>query len=523
MALLDRRLRAGTLGLILGAAAVAGGALSPAARAEALDVFTIDDVPVDATASTVYEAREVAIAQGRARAWRLMLQRLTLAADHPRLPPYDASRADEFFKGFGIDSEKSSAVRYLGRLTYVFHPDPVRRILRERDIPFAETVSRPVLVLPLYREGDLELLWDEGNPWREAWDQRPTYWGLVPFVVPLGDLADIADVDVAAAALGDVQRISRLIDRYGAGEALVAEARVAGGRLEVTARRYGGGQAGAVVAGYDDVLSVEPRETLTAAVQEIVRQIDEHWKQRNLLGTGQEARLIAEVPFESLREWQEVRGRLKRVAAIRETELLALGRNRRQVGLSYLGGIEQLTLAMAQQDLLLERDWADGAGPDAGAWASPDQSPGEPPTYPGADGSDPPEVGGPPGAYPPPGGVGRTPDEATWIIRLRPDRSQGPAAGCPPGEGQAAAGPEAAGPEAAPSGTAGEAPGTGGNVASEDCPPAEDSEAGRLPRLGPAAGAPSAMPETWSGQGTGARPLTRPGRGPSSPAAAPAQ
>jgi len=522
MALLDRRFRAWALGLILGAAAAAGGAPPPGARAETLDVFTINDVAVDATASTVYEAKEVAIAQGRAEAWRLMLQRLTLAADHPRLPPYDSSRADEFFKGFGVDSEKSSAVRYLGRMTYVFNPEPVRRILRERDIPFAETVSRPVLVIPLYREGDLELLWEEGNPWREAWDQRPTYWGLVPFVVPLGDLADIADVDVAAATLGDLQRLSRMIDRYGAGDALVAEARVAGGRLEVTARRYGGGEAGAIVGGYDGVLAVDPRETLTAAVGEIVRQIDEHWKQRNLLGTGQEARLIAEVPFENLREWREVRGRLQRVAAIRETELLALGRNRRRLGLSYLGGIEQLTLAMAQQDLLLERDWADGAPPDASGADGAGAAPAEPPTYPGSGAANPPAAGGPVAAYPQLGGVGQPADEAAWIIRLRPDRPRaGPADGCPPAEGQAATAPEGA----PPSGAVGDVPGTGANPAPVDCPSDKDSEAGALPRLGPAAGAPSpsAMPETWGGQGGAARPLTSTGGRPSSPAAVPGQ
>lgn len=214
MALLGRRTRYGRSGVTaLCALLISVWATVIPALAQDIEVFAISGVAVDATAETVTEARELAIPQGRPIAFRRMLERLTLNGDHGRLPEFDPAAADEFIRGFRVDSEKTSAVRYLGQLTYVFDPEAVRTLLRNAGIRFAETVSRPVLVLPVYFEGDTPRLWEDPNPWRETWSENPGNTGLVPLVVPLGDLADIADLDAQAAADGDPERLAKIAAR----------------------------------------------------------------------------------------------------------------------------------------------------------------------------------------------------------------------------------------------------------------------------------------------------------------------
>ncbi len=180
-------------------------------RAGAQEVFTVTDVRVDATAKTAAAARETALAEGERRALGRLLARLTLRADQARLPVLERSQIAALVRNFEVEEEKTSSVRYLAKLTIRFKRKALRRLLRAHDIPFAETLSKPVLVLPVYEVADALALWDDPNPWREAWARQPKRDGLVPLVVPLGDLSDIADIGAEQALLLQARLHARLV------------------------------------------------------------------------------------------------------------------------------------------------------------------------------------------------------------------------------------------------------------------------------------------------------------------------
>src|SRR3546814_14129842 len=97
-------------------------------------------------------------------------------------------------RDFSVAHEKIGGGHYIASLTVRFNPEEVRQLLRARDIPYAETVSRPVLVLPVYVAAGAARLWDGPNPWFDAWAAQPPAEGLQPFTVPLGDLSDLRTV-----------------------------------------------------------------------------------------------------------------------------------------------------------------------------------------------------------------------------------------------------------------------------------------------------------------------------------------
>ncbi|MCH8835833.1 MAG: DUF2066 domain-containing protein, partial [Proteobacteria bacterium] len=173
---------------------VAAGAGADAARAQAIDVFEVMGVDVDVTAETAAAARGEALVDGERRAFRRLLERLTLLADRDRLPEFSRDEITAYVKDFSIAEEKASAVRYLATLNFRFKAEDVRRLLIDYALPFAETASKPLLVLPVYQAAGALLLWDDPNPWRDAWAARPTVDGLVPLMLPLGDLSDIAAI-----------------------------------------------------------------------------------------------------------------------------------------------------------------------------------------------------------------------------------------------------------------------------------------------------------------------------------------
>jgi len=340
----------------------------PAAAGAQEGVYTISGVPVDATAETAAAARETAHAQGHVSALQTLFQRLVLDEDLPRLPVLSAEQIADFVSDFSVADERTSPGRYRALLTFRFKPAAVRNLLQQAAVRFAETRSKPVLVLPVYGAGEAAALWEEPNPWREAWATTDLDEGLVPLLTPLGDLADFAQIDAARALAGDGTQIAAMTARYGAGDVLVAQATPSGDpEQELTAvgvvmSRLG--PNGLEPLGQVSYLKI-PDEDLAGllgrAVAGTAAVVRGQWKQRNLLNFGTRQNLVVDVPIDDLRQWLEVKRRLDNVASVLSSDLLSLRRDRAQVNLTFIGDIDQLALALAQSDLSLNP--AVGNGP----------------------------------------------------------------------------------------------------------------------------------------------------------------
>ena len=147
----------------------------------AKDVFVAFAVPVDVTAATVTEARERGLTQGRVDGFRKVIERVVAREDLNRVPQLSSTQIIDMVRDFSIENERNSAVRYLADLTVRFDPNVIRRLLRSNNVPFTETLSKPVVVVPLLRDssGARWTLWGDDNAWRAAWSQVPKDSGLV--------------------------------------------------------------------------------------------------------------------------------------------------------------------------------------------------------------------------------------------------------------------------------------------------------------------------------------------------------
>ncbi len=325
------------------------------------DVFVTSGLKVDVTAASTAEARDKALAMGERAAFRQLLERLTMRRDHFRLPAFSAAEIAAFVLDFEVAQEKASAVRYLATLNYSFKADAVRRMLIDREIAFAETTSKPVLVLPVYQAAGALLLWDDPNPWRHAWAERPEIFSLVPAILPGGDLSDIATIGPEQAVSGDEQRLSAIAGRYDAGDTIVAHATMNMDRgrpdLEVYVTRYGTAQQEQTVvksftSGEQETLDM----MLTRAAVELTRQIEDNWKRDNLLQFGQQAVVAVKIRIGGLADWLDIRNRLGGVAVIRKSDLVLLSLDEVRVNLHYIGEPGQLALALEQADLVINRE-----------------------------------------------------------------------------------------------------------------------------------------------------------------------
>ena len=335
--------------------------LGIAGTAGSTEVYTVSGIKVDETAETAAAARDRAVAAGHRLAFERLTARLVPRAGRERLPPLDAPQIPPMVSSFGIDEEKTSDVRYLGQLTFRFREADVRRHFRSKGVSFAETRSKPVLVLPLYEDAGALLLWDKPNPWFEAWRTLLPVDGLLPLLLPAGDLADIRDLSPEQAARGEADRLKALADRYGAAAvvAMRASARIRSGSrsLTVTIRFFGGerhGKTETLEFAYDERKGLD--EVIGRAARDAADRLEDDWKTANLLRFDDRQELVAAVPLAGLRDWVSIRSRLRSAEPLSEARLVSISRREATVRMSYFGASDQLRLALAQRDLLLEEE-----------------------------------------------------------------------------------------------------------------------------------------------------------------------
>lgn len=330
------------------------------ARADA-DVFQVSGIPVDVTAETAAEAREAALAEGHREAFRRLMARLVLEEDQVYVPDLGQSEIAQLVQDFSVSNERTSTVRYLADLTFRFKPDAVRELFRYHRLRFTETRSKPILVLPVMQTEAGALLWEEANRWAVAWAERDFSGELVPLLVPLGDLGDVAVIDAQRALSGDQVALADIALRYGADEVLVAQAALTGdpetgaARLEMAADRFGE----TVRRVFDDsFVQTQPSGTdalLGAGVDMVVASVQADWKEQNHLSFDEQRMLSAVVPVTELNDWLEVKRRLEAIASVIDMNLVYLTRQYAQVDISFIGDEAGLSRSLARQDLSLSR------------------------------------------------------------------------------------------------------------------------------------------------------------------------
>jgi hypothetical protein len=328
-------------------------------------VFTVGGIEVDATSSDAVSARAQAVREGQQTGLDRLLRRLVPAEEHGRLPRASCLPIDDYVQSFEIADEELSCTRYIAQLTVAYDPDAVRTLLSQGGFAFSQSVSVPVVVLPLYETPQGARLWQDDNPWWQAWADHMDPEQLLRLVLPLGDLEDIAKLSVAQAQAGDAVALSDLAARYGAREALVVTARTTGGPApaQVSAVRLDAwriDESAQQQQGEPLSLAVRPDRpldaTLALAVEEIQASLDERWKSANLLRFDQGGLMLVSVPIARLADWVAVKRDLEGLPEVSEIVMASFARDRVGLQLRYIGDESHLEQALARLGLALTRE-----------------------------------------------------------------------------------------------------------------------------------------------------------------------
>ncbi len=350
------------------------GAQTADRTATASDAFTVSGIPVDVTAQNAVTAREQALDRGQREGLSRLLRRLAPAEEHGRLPSPDNLPVERYVRNFEVTNERLSTTRYIARLTVTYDAAAVRDLLREQGISFAETLSEPLLVLPLYEAPGGLRLWEEGNPWWRAWAQAMDRESLLRLRLPLGDLEDIEAIDADLGELdqdagiyappGERPTLRRIADRYDARGVIVVHAEVesAGEQpgqapvVTASAQGFGDVEIGDVTATVRGQPDQELEEVLLAAVLRVQDALNEAWKQGNLLRFDRGGTILVDVPLDDLGSWVAINRTLTELPQIGDVQVESFSRDGARLRLAYFGDMPRVQAELAGRGLLLTQE-----------------------------------------------------------------------------------------------------------------------------------------------------------------------
>ncbi len=323
--------------------------LSQPAAAEDMSLYDAD-ISVDVTAATASAARETAMNEANRQAVMTVARRLTTAEGASVLNHLNNNQILNFIKEVTVGEDKVSDVRFIANLILSINAEIIKAYLSEKNAPVAIVEESTIIIIPTFREfaTDTPLLWEENNPWLQAWNTNAQTSGPVK-ILPLGNT--YANSITAAQAL---QMNGIALDGIAADEQTpnlyIADAIYDGiDGLDVTLYAYkNGSQETVKIPGsrgeqlFNDAVR-KVKETLLAKVQRQSQTVSQSSSEITVL-----------FAFNALRDWMKVQQALKNTAGVDSLTIDALGAGKVQFKLRFTGGEDRLLHHLRDKNLNLK-------------------------------------------------------------------------------------------------------------------------------------------------------------------------
>jgi hypothetical protein len=341
------------------------GAVAPANAGGPIEtsIFAVQGVGVDVTSTDATAAKNQALMDVQVKAFFELVERLgsaKLSSDlKAKLKPEDIA---PYLRSLSIEEETSAPGRYIGKFTVRFLPNKMQKFFEAYGVSLPSKQADPILILPVWRGADANQMWED-NPWRKAWLDLKGEQGIVPLIVPLGDLEDTETLTVEDALHNDPIKLEAIRKRYGAPSLLVAQAQPKeDGGLHV----YVEGETRLGKVTFNKIFKPEdsvPESAAPEAIQKFQSILVEAYKKSQAKIAADDAAknastpqsLAVAVPFSSPREWNAIRSRILTTPNVTGVDLSSLSADGAVIRLMFTRSVTDLQGNMERAGLRLSQ------------------------------------------------------------------------------------------------------------------------------------------------------------------------
>ncbi len=360
--------------LLISLLAFAALALSPfimPVQALAGESLVNSEVQVDVSGKDAADAREQAMTKAQLDGLTDLLSKLT-SPEQVRviLSGLEPAKISSMVRSTEVLDEKISSNRYRATLMLTYDGDEISGLI-DNGGGAATAPGQPkqaaavgsFLIVPGYEEDGVQMLWEEGNPWRSACKAVGLEVASGDIVVPFGDSADAAVIDSKTLGSANYATLLPLTVRYGVSDIVIVQAKYThtpDPQLEVIKRRVNRTQNEVNVLSY----RADPQETketlMMRAARDIAGQI-EHKKNEEMetvkaVQGGDRNTVMMLASITTLNSWTELRTKMSALPMIDRLEVLAISPQQVDLIVHFRGTPESLANALTAQNIRLQQN-----------------------------------------------------------------------------------------------------------------------------------------------------------------------
>lgn len=328
-------------------------------KSSAADIYTIVDIDVSGEGQTAKEAKDSALRDGQRTAFTRLLDRITPSSARSSRPELNDDQISELVRGLEVQKEKITSSRYSATLSISFNQALVEKVLGDSGVTYIDQQSVPILIIPVLRENDAVILWEENNSWRDAWNRAFSKSPLINWIIPRGDDVDMAAINAEKISNGTYAddsdgTLKTLAERYKAEHILLADAKYTANGLEVTLEYLGGTTPDKVLRNFTNNNGESETAILERAAFDITKNIERRWKKRSQSNQLTKTKINVNVPVSGLEEWNGILAGLKNLGFIDKIDVKQVSVRYAVVDLQFSDAYEDFINKLQGAGLYLE-------------------------------------------------------------------------------------------------------------------------------------------------------------------------
>lgn len=318
------------------------------------DLYLVQNVQVSAMADSGVEAKEAALLQGSQQAFTDLLKKISFIQNAEELPVLAPEDVANLVRDVVINEEQTTALKYTGSLNFRFDKKAVQTFLEGQNIPFLTQEAPSFVFVPIWKENEQFMVFDENNPLSVAAKDLNHSDRLFQFQVPVVTDSEKELITPMVLDINNLSGLESLLNDYSADHVLWVFVEKKADIYRLQARIYPVDVSMGEQVDFTVLAHAENQELVAAQLLEkMLGQLEQNWRLFQIENQDKNQTFDVFVPVSDLDQWVRIQQKLKSVNGIEKYVIQSVQNHQIVLLISTKQSRIQLAHQLEQKGLLL--------------------------------------------------------------------------------------------------------------------------------------------------------------------------
>ena len=314
------------------------------------DIFKVENTILKTDYSKEKYSRNEAIIEAINSSFDTFAKRVLVEDEYWKIKNIDFNNINESIVKFNILAEEKNKKNFIFKTSITFHKKKIQNLLNSRNIIYTDTVSSPVLVIPILKYNNTIKLWED-NFFLSNWNLDEDKTKLVKYLIPTGDLEDQKNIDLNSFDINYYDS-SYFLKKYGLKNSLILfinfDKSLDNIQYKLTLNK----------TNYYKVFSHTISDLhLSKLINTIKIETEKIWKKKNTIFSSLVTSLEFTTDIQNIRQLNIIRSKLQKLNNIKQIKDIEVSSKAYRGKIYYSGTINDLNKNLEEINFILKENF----------------------------------------------------------------------------------------------------------------------------------------------------------------------